>query len=532
MRSLALLAVIAILPASAIAQTRVVSTLVASSELGCIAEIASEPAPSPGARFCACDQAGCRQPAAYLTELALGQGSAELERLAWHIVAALWNATRDDAKMAAALGHLDRTYYRLVWRGVDIDGKTAMYQLLLHAGGRAQPADVLPGIRGPHDPRLVDVLVTDIRVFREAGPAGIVERESPLDTLSSVYVSTRVANPLAQQVPGFVAKTNVLQFWASAMGPGGRRTPAAGEPPKAAVRRGTRFSVYQVALPDKRATLKVTDSVITRLPDVDVVIERAEATAARLARPDASPSPCIVQLVQAYVERLTRAAPQCRLADPITVADTREAARDCQDTLTRALRDATTEARTWKACTTSDGWNEEITAAQLRFKTIVDAVGEGQVVATSQLNNEPRTWVTFGVMAATTVGEPRVADGYVRAKVDGRVFVADPMPRLLTAAIVNLHPWPYQASSDGQSWGERVRTFAGVTITPDFGIAAGIGCGLVRGLTVNAGGSVMWTNTVRADQVGQPIPDGVDKNRPFALETAAAWFFGLSYTFK
>ncbi|MGE5360079.1 MAG: hypothetical protein ACM3NQ_13760, partial [Bacteroidales bacterium] len=112
------------------------------------------------------------------------------------------------------------------------------------------------------------------------------------------------------------------------------------------------------------------------------------------------------------------------------------------------------------------------------------------------------------------------------------VYAADPMPRLLTAVVVNLHPWPYQASAQRQSWRERLRTFAGVTITPDFGLAAGIGCSVVRGLSVNAGAAVMWTNAVRADQVGEPIPDSANKNRPFALKTAVVGLFGLSYVFK
>ncbi|MGE5360180.1 MAG: hypothetical protein ACM3NQ_14280, partial [Bacteroidales bacterium] len=351
MRALAMLPAAVVLSVTASAQTRVVSTLVTSSQQGCIAEPKGDSAPNEP-RFCACDDGSCRKTARYLTELALGASSADLERAAWSSVEAL-AAQNDDAgrPLRDVLGALSRNYYRLVWKGLDAEGKAVVYQLLLHDGGRPQPANVLPGIKGASGTRLYDILVTDITTVQHVVADRAVERESPLDTLSSVYVSTHVDNPLLAQLPEFIAKTNVLQFWAKAMGPGGVKALAPGEEPKKRPLYGTRFTIYRVDLPEGRATVQVTDQVVTRLPDVDAVIANAESLAARLARPEAKTSACVVHLAGAYVEALTLAAPACRAADPVTLEHTREAARDCQDTLNRVLRETTDQARKAKACT-------------------------------------------------------------------------------------------------------------------------------------------------------------------------------------
>src|SRR4029079_2691873 len=83
------------------------------------------------------------------------------------------------------------------------------------------------------------------------------------------------------------------------------------------------------------------------------------------------------------------------------------------------------------------------------------------------------------------------------------------MPTVLTMAMVNIHPAPYDAQQDRPTWAERFRLFAGTSITPDFGIGGGAGVMIVRGLTVNVGWANLFVKTPRAGlSIGQTPPVG------------------------
>ena len=52
---------------------------------------------------------------------------------------------------------------------------------------------------------------------------------------------------------------------------------------------------------------------------------------------------------------------------------------------------------------------------------------------------------------------------------------------------------------------ERIRPFFGVTITPDFGLTAGVNLLLTRGIGITAGGVLMFANGAGADQIARRV---------------------------
>ncbi len=95
--------------------------------------------------------------------------------------------------------------------------------------------------------------------------------------------------------------------------------------------------------------------------------------------------------------------------------------------------------------------------------------------------------------------------------------------------ILNIHPWAYDADSFQPSWRERLRLFVGGILNPEFGISAGIGLQLVRGLSVNAGAGFVLIDTLKPGEAFGAKP--LDSEDPFEYGTATVFFAGLGYNF-
>jgi hypothetical protein len=148
------------------------------------------------------------------------------------------------------------------------------------------------------------------------------------------------------------------------------------------------------------------------------------------------------------------------------------------------------------------------------------------------LKNVPRDTVSFGLMTALRVGTPRFSALRTTLNDNGEVK-EDPLPRVVTAAIVNWHPWGYDRSKV-LTWRDKgsVRLLAGGTLTPDFGVTVGAGYSPIKGLSVNVGQVLLFYNSPRTGvELDKPVPDS-QREDPFKTAHGRSWIFGLSYSFQ
>jgi len=153
---------------------------------------------------------------------------------------------------------------------------------------------------------------------------------------------------------------------------------------------------------------------------------------------------------------------------------------------------------------------------------------ETVATGTTALSNIPLTRMSFGVMTGLMVGRPSMDEP--RVSVQNGVIAKAPIERAMTMVVLNMHPRAYDADWPDVTWAERLRFFAGAVLTPDFGLTAGAGIGVVRGLSLNAGGVLLFSNTLKdGETIGEKPIDG---NDPFKAGRNLSGFIGLSYAFK
>ena len=161
------------------------------------------------------------------------------------------------------------------------------------------------------------------------------------------------------------------------------------------------------------------------------------------------------------------------------------------------------------------------------------AAGAKEIRASFDFENAPLKRFSFGVISAYMLSLAYAPDR-IRLTEDG-YYASDPPKYPLTAAILNIHPVAYDPESVKMRLAERLRLFAGVTITPDPGFCAGAGIAILRGLTVNAGVALMgfrMANNPRALVVGgqaKTMPG--DVLDPFKSNWKAVAFVAVGYNF-
>jgi hypothetical protein len=148
--------------------------------------------------------------------------------------------------------------------------------------------------------------------------------------------------------------------------------------------------------------------------------------------------------------------------------------------------------------------------------------------------NSPLTRFSFGLVSSYMFG---ALDHKDRSKLEEGIYQPNPLRGNLTMAIVNIHPCKYDQNASKMTREERFRLFVGGVLTPEIGIGGGIGFGILRGLTVNLGCTVL-----RIDTPKSAVPAIVDEekigtkpgypNDPFKSEPAFVFFFGFGYNFK
>ncbi len=161
------------------------------------------------------------------------------------------------------------------------------------------------------------------------------------------------------------------------------------------------------------------------------------------------------------------------------------------------------------------------------------AAGAKEIRASFDFENAPLERFSFGVISANMLSKAYAADR-VRLTDDG-YYAADPPKNPLTAAILNIHPAAYDPESVKMTLAERLRLFAGVTITPDPGFCAGAGIALLSGLSINAGVALLgfrMANDPRALVVGgQAKTKPGDWLDPFRTSWKSVAFVAVGYNF-
>jgi hypothetical protein len=96
--------------------------------------------------------------------------------------------------------------------------------------------------------------------------------------------------------------------------------------------------------------------------------------------------------------------------------------------------------------------------------------------------------------------------------------------------VVNFAPKGFDPEAKPMMLSERIRPFAGVVATPDFGLGGGLSIGIWKGVGVNLGGAVLFVPSLRGDDEIGSVPSR--PTEPFGVARATVWFFGVSYNFS
>jgi hypothetical protein len=400
-----------------------------------------------------------------------------------------------------ALGDVARNYYRLVWVGRDDAGSPVVQTLLVHQG-TVDPISTLPGIDEDPDVKLLDVFIS-------------ADANAVLETR---YVSTSAQDPLVAQIPAFVQKTDVMGFLGGI----------------AALRGGPPVMSYTVAradLPFARASVTIRDTVVVP-GTVSQLTDASRSLRDQLVIREARFSACAQKLASADVDAIASGLKEAVCTIPEGQRGlTTEQANTCRTFLAARLADA--YRSTVPACTDAAmAGTDPVLYVDQQFADLVAKLREtrrGPVE--SRVVNAPLTRFSLGLLFGAVLGDPSYSDDNPRAKVGSNgIIIHDPLPTLLSMAVVNIHPRPYDPAGN-VTLAERLRLFAGTVFTPDFGLTGGAGVMIVRGLSVNAG--VAWL-FVKSPAEGFSI--GANTNSatgsPLQVGGAGVVFSGLSYVFK
>lgn len=417
------------------------------------------------------------------------------------------------AAIAAALD-FTRSYVIVVWIGADPFGKTMLARAVVHAPAAPEPfSPNLPGVGvTPDDPPVYEA-------FLSRGVRG---------RLISVYASSRDKDPLADALPAFVqaiasplfgtfgalAGSVAVRAVPKAAVPGAEAAPVKPQPPPVSV------TVSRVGLPFARASIKW--KALAKEPvDVDAFWDATDALVQDLTFHDVPNFSCARLVVAALGEAIKNAS-----AGPRCVAATATAA-GCRSAFDLAIRDAIAQRRKEPVCAAAP--KDDLSAVEKlddKFREFSAASMTTAVEGELSFKNRPLTHWAFGagssVLAQGSLSLPRVT-------VKNDVLTADPLSRLVTSAFVNWSAAGYDAALDTVGAAERTRPFFGVTLTPDFGVTAGINVLLTRGIGVAAGGVLMFAKGAEPGEVGK-APANPDK--PYALSYARGFVIGISYNFK
>lgn len=408
-----------------------------------------------------------------------------------------------------------RDYVLLVWPGEDQAGESALRWAVIHEPAPDEYVAALPGLKHAGRRKLYEVyLGADTRA-----------------RFGSYYLSTRVDDPLPSQLPAFVQAVST-PLTALAAG----TTPPPFKP--AAVAPGMVMGLS----PDPCAPQPVEDPLYVTVRRVDLPMRRADVSAAlasfepkvfaeaaadlaqSLSRGEVSHDLCArnlsTEMAKTAIEISRGSACAAPPADA-TPEERKAAAEECATAYDAKLSE--TYSTAIAACPATRDVDAAVHVNR-EFRKFVSTPAGDKLKAEAVLKNRPYAHLNLGALSSfilsggTTKPRAVVADGKV---------VEDPLPRPLTAAVVNWSIQGVDTQRRSPRFPERFHLFGGATLTPDFGLTAGLNFTIYRGLGVNAGRAWLFHKTAPADALDK-APSSSD---PLSVATAGVWFAGFSYSF-
>lgn len=408
--------------------------------------------------------------------------------------------------VGSALGDPKRNFYRLLWIGGERGATPTLRSLIIKVDDPERSYDTLPGVGTGSRSQLIEVFI----------------HADDTATIETHYFSTPVADPLLAQVGAFVEKTQVINFLAGI--PALRGLDAQALP--------LTYKVAQVPLSLKRATIKTKD-VVTVPSTIGALTSSSARLGDQLIAREARVSSCAKTLATAHVSAIRDGLGEnvCRIDQTALPTERKAAAAACRDRLLALL--AISYTRVTGACqeTAPVGATDPVLLVDTKFTDLVRMLDEKRYTSEATLTNTPLTRLSFGTTAGAILGGGQFFGSTVRAKVGSSgALVQDPLPTVITMAVLNITPVAYSAAAADISWAERFRLFVGTALTPDFGLGGGTAFLLVRGLSLNVGWAHLFVKTPRD---GLRIGDSTATvGQPLRYGRAGVTFAGLSYNFK
>jgi hypothetical protein len=444
-------------------------------------------------------------------------------------------------------------YVFLSWAATDISGKRVVYRIGVHEGFSDPYNVTLPGITSP--PLTGDDSdSTNSRVY------DVFLGASPASEHGSLYLFTQQTNPAEAAIPAFVEKaTGPLFISASKFLPLVDQTNAfLAVKPLAVEKTGPTFSktvTVQVGVlrpPIARAKVKVTDFVkqpvpvsefevqagdlVAKLKFVDArqfvcvkkladhdgssMVEVANRAGGNCTKDGATAESCRGEFANAFDRNLAAIARSCGKADVEEEVLKENEARPAGDRLNKEQIDAEVKKRI-------EAQPKVIEQVDTEVRKFILSQQPERITGDVTFANTPLVHWNFGILSSfalsASLSKPRVKVGN-----DGKL-AADPLSRPMTLFVVNIAPRGFDPEARPMMLSERLRPFAGVVATPDFGLGGGLSIGIWKGLGFNIGGAVLFVPTPNGtDEIGSAPSD---PTAPFAVAHAKAFFVGASYSF-
>jgi hypothetical protein len=336
-----------------------------------------------------------------------------------------------------------------------------------------------------------------------------------------VYTSTREKDPVVEGLPAFVQAIAAPLFDAAGVFGGALGGPAARDKTMTLA-----VMVKEVGLPFPRAT--VVWKAKAKEPITPSGLEDGLAAVRDdLAFTEVPHTECAREFARAVVKAVST---ELTKADSACAADhSDDPNKRCRDAVDAALLKAYNDHKCNGSAPTKDE-RDEIDIVDKKVRAFVASSLTVSADAQITFKNRPLTHWSFGAGSGVLTSglvDPKLS--LPRVTMDDGKLAADPLPRVMTLTIVNWSPKGYDAEAEHVSGPERVRGFFGVTVTPDFGVAAGINVLLVRGIGIIGGGTLMFAKGADASAIGQAP---ADTDQPYKVSYARGLLIGISYNFK
>jgi hypothetical protein len=413
-----------------------------------------------------------------------------------HVTAMVDRMKASCPSVAGAAIDPQRDVLHLLWVDADALRSTdVVHHVVLHKGSNDLFGTTLPGVTGAD------------RVFE------IFLSPRVKDAVASAYTSTQTRDPLEAQLPAFAEAIAGPLTILLASTQGALRSRGIAPPPPGAVPPTHFATVSRIRLPFARANVRV-DVRVAIAPDATGIVAEAARLSTRNAFSTAAHATCAQTLNTRLKSAVDGAAVSCA-ADPA----------GCVETLAEAFNG---NYRSTAPTCANAAEQKDLLAVDESYRELVTGLMAAKLSVAFDLKNTPKRLASLGLVAAYAF-RGGIVDA-ARVKVKDGILVADPLDRRLSLVVVNLGFKPYDEGAFHPTLAERLRWFVGAVVTPDFGVAAGVSAGIVRGLTVNFGGAILGVRGLQSDdELGKPPSHDED---PFRLAQARVLFLGAGYTFK